>query len=79
MTWFRRCLANHNSDTLESSHSTSTAAIVTGETDPASSTASKGLPNFWLQAMQNHGRVAEYIEEADVSSFTNHMVFAVTL
>ena len=40
-------------------------AIVKGAEDPAASTASKGVPGFWLQAMQNHRRVTEYIEEQD--------------
>jgi hypothetical protein len=41
------------------------AAVVAGTVDPAESSASKGVPNFWLQAMQNNRRCADFIEEAD--------------
>ena len=46
------------------------ADILTGVTDPASSTESSGITKFWLQAMSNHPAVADFIEERDEDALT---------
>lgn len=45
--------------------------ILLGTTDPAGSTASVGIAKFWLQAMQNHPAVADFIEDRDETALTS--------
>lgn len=64
-TWCGAPVLRHLIRRLPSPPPASPAAIIKGDVDPAASTASKGIPGFWLKAFQNHPRVTEYIEEQD--------------
>ena len=49
-----------------------------GTVDPAASSVTTGVPSFWLDAMKNHRRVAEFIEEQDCEALEHLVDVSVT-